>query len=199
MKIVCLFPGIGYTCDKPLLYYSWKMFAARGWEVVPVPYGGFPSGVKGNAKKMRKCAEMALDQAEELLKDISWNQYDTVLFISKSVGTVAAGAYAARHHIRCRHVLFTPVEDTFSSGVKDAIVFHGTADPWVNSEVIRNACRDAGLPLYITGNANHSLETGDVDTDIDTIKTTMKIVREYAERDNTGSGSVCPVTVSGKQ
>ena len=23
-KIACLFPGIGYTCDKPLLYYSWK-------------------------------------------------------------------------------------------------------------------------------------------------------------------------------
>ena len=24
-RIACLFPGIGYTCDKPLLYYSWKL------------------------------------------------------------------------------------------------------------------------------------------------------------------------------
>ncbi len=184
MKIVCLFPGIGYTCDKPLLYYSWKMLAGLGWQVVPVPYGGFPSGVKGNAKKMRECAEMALTQAEELLKEIDWARYDTILFISKSVGTVVAGAYAAKYHVPCRHVLFTPVEDTFSFGVQEAIVFHGTADPWVRSDVIRKACREAGLPLYITENANHSLETGDVAADIDTMKATMQIVRAYAEQDD---------------
>jgi len=184
MKIVCLFPGIGYTCDKPLLYYSWKMFAAHGWKVVPVPYGGFPSGVKGNAKKMEKCAEMALDQSEELLKDIDWSLYDSILFISKSVGTVAACAYSARHRIPCRHVLFTPVEAAFSFRIKDAIVFHGTADPWADSDMVRTACRDAGFRLFITPNANHSLETGDIDTDIDTIKSTMKIVREYAEEDH---------------
>ena len=39
-KLACLFPGIGYTCDKPLLYYSWKMLAAGGWEVIPVTYSG---------------------------------------------------------------------------------------------------------------------------------------------------------------
>lgn len=182
MKIVCLFPGIGYTCDKPLLYYSGKMFASLGWKVVPVPYSGFPSGVKGNAKKMKKCAEMALEQAENLLKEMDWSQYDSVLFVSKSVGTVVAGAYAARHQVPCRHVLFTPVEASFSFGVKDAIVFHGTSDPWADSDVIRNACREAGLPLYITENANHSLETGDIESDIDTVKTAMKIVKEYAVR-----------------
>ena len=41
-KIACLIPGIGYTCDKPLLYYSWKLLKGLGWEVVPVPYTGFP-------------------------------------------------------------------------------------------------------------------------------------------------------------
>ena len=61
MKIVCLFSGIGYTCDKPLLYYSSKMFSALGWQTVRVTYGGFPSGVKGNAEKMKQCAEMAHD------------------------------------------------------------------------------------------------------------------------------------------
>lgn len=180
MKIACLFPGIGYTCDKPLLYYSRKVLASLDWDVVPVVYGGFPSGVKGNEKKMKQCAETALEQAEELLREINWSRYDSVLFVSKSVGTVVAGAYAAKHHISCRHVLFTPVEASFSFGVKDAIAFHGTSDPWANSDAVRNACRDAGIPLYITENANHSLETGNIDSDLDTIKATMKIVREYA-------------------
>ncbi len=184
MKIVCLFPGIGYTCDKPLLYYSWKMFASLGWKVVPVTYGGFPSGVKGDAEKMKLCAEMALSQAEDLLKEIDWSRYDSVLFVSKSVGTVVAGAYSARHHLPCRQVLFTPVEAAFSFGIKDAIVFHGTSDPWADTDAVRNACRDAGLPLYLTENANHSLETGHIDTDIDTVKVAMKLVREYAELDH---------------
>ena len=94
--------------------------------------------------------------------------------------------------------MFTPVETTFSFGVKDAIVFHGTADPWANSDVIRNACQEANLPLYITENANHSLETGNVETDIDTMKATMKIVREYADKDSEGSDGVCPDAVPGK-
>ena len=182
MKIVCLFPGIGYTCDKPLLYYSSKMFSAAGWQTVRIAYGGFPSGVKGNAEKMKQCAEMALDQAETLLKDIEWSQYDEILFVSKSVGTVVAGAYAQKHHVPCRHVLFTPVEASFSFGIKDAIAFHGTSDPWANSEAIRKACSASGIPLYITEKANHSLETGDVDADIETLKSTLQIVREYAAK-----------------
>ncbi len=198
MKIACLFPGVGYTCDKPLLYYSWKMLTALGWKVVPVPYGGFPAGVKGDAEKMRACAEMALEQAEALLKDTDWNGYDDILFVSKSLGTVVAGAYAARHRLACRHVLFTPVEATFSFGIRDAVVFHGTADPWADSGVIRNACREAGLSLFTTANANHSLETGDVDTDLDHLKETMKIVRAYAEDDQRSDG-VRPGAVPGEQ
>ena len=53
-KIACLFPGIGYTCDKPLLYYSWKLLKGLGWEILPVSYSGFPDKVKGNRKKERK-------------------------------------------------------------------------------------------------------------------------------------------------
>lgn len=181
MKIVCLFPGIGYTCDKPLLYYSSKMLSGLGWQTVRLVYGGFPSGVKGDAEKMKQCAETALDQTEAQLKDIEWSRYDEILFVSKSVGTAVAGAYAQKHMVPCRHVLFTPLEASFSFGIKDAIAFHGTSDPWANSDDIRKACRDAGIPLYITENANHSLETGDMEADIETLKTTMKIVRDYAE------------------
>ena len=51
---------------------SWKLLKGLGWEVVPVPYTGFPSGVKGNLEKMQQAAHMALEQAEEMLQDIEW-------------------------------------------------------------------------------------------------------------------------------
>ena len=179
-KIVCLFPGIGYTCDKPLLYYSAKLFRGLGWEVVPVPYGGFPSGAKGDSGKMRRCAELALDQAEEMLRGIDWNGYPDILFIGKSVGTVACAAYAQRHGIACRQVLFTPVEETFRYVRGDAVVFHGTADPWADTKAVEECCARLGLPLHETEGANHSLETGDVEKDIRELKRVMKLVREFA-------------------
>ena len=181
-KIACLFPGIGYTCDKPLLYYSWKLLAGLGWEIVPVRYSGFPSGVKGNPEKMEQSARMALDQAEEILGKIDWSEYSGILFIGKSVGTVVSCAYAARHHIACRQILFTPVEATFRFASRSCIVFHGTQDPWADTKKIEEGCRELGIELYETERANHSLETGDVDMDIQTMQKTMKIVREFVLR-----------------
>ena len=180
-KIACLFPGIGDTCDKPLLYYSWKLLKGMGWEIVPVQYTGFPAGVKGNAEKMRQCADMALEQAEELLRGIDWSGYSDILFIGKSVGTVACAAYAKRHNLKCRQVLFTPVEDTFRFADRHSVAFHGTADPWADTKAVEKSCGDLGIPLYETGNANHSLETGDVDRDIKEMRKVMKIVGEFAE------------------
>ena len=46
------------------------------------------------------------------------------------------------------------------------IAFHGTADPWADTEMITNGCRKIGIPLYLTENANHSMETGDTLHDI---------------------------------
>ena len=180
-KIVCLFPGIGYTCDKPLLYYSAKLFRSLGREVVSVAYGGFPSGAKGDPEKMRICAGLALDQAEEILRGIDWNGCRDILFIGKSVGTVACAAYAQRHGIACRQVLFTPVEETFRYVRGDAVAFHGTADPWADTKAVEECCGRLGIPLYETEGANHSLETGDVEKDIKELRRVMKLVREFAE------------------
>ena len=180
-KIACLFPGIGYTCDKPLLYYSGKLLKESGWDIVPVPYSGFPDKVKGDPEKMRQCAQMALDQAEKRLKDTDWNEYADILFIGKSAGTVVCAAYARRYALRCRQILFTPVEDTFQFADQNAVVFHGTADPWADTKKIRHFCRSLNLPLYETTGANHSLETGDVDQDIRELRKIMKYVKEFVQ------------------
>ena len=54
-NIAVLFPGIGYTCDKPLLYYTGKQLQGLGYEVIRLSYSGFPANVKGDEAKMRQC------------------------------------------------------------------------------------------------------------------------------------------------
>ena len=40
-KIAVFFPGIGYTADKPLLYFSRRIAAAHGYEIRIMNYTGF--------------------------------------------------------------------------------------------------------------------------------------------------------------
>ena len=173
-KLACLFPGIGYTCDKPLLYYSWKMLAQDGWEVIPVNYSGMLFGLPDD-----RVISSARAKAEEILAGVRWEEYDSVLFVSKSLGTIVSGIYAREHGIACRNVLFTPVESTFREQFTDAVAFNGTADPIADTPLIRRLCEEAGIPLHITEGGNHSLETGDVDADIAELRRIMGIVRDY--------------------
>ena len=196
MKLAVLFPGIGYTCDKPLLYYAGKLAQGLGYELKCVEYGNFPAGIKGDQEKMKVAFESALTQTEEILKDVDFAQYEDILFISKSVGTVVAACYRQKYHIACRSISFTPLEETFmfieahdivptdtmprECASAGGIMFHGTKDPWVrDSSLIRKGCERIGQPLYITENGNHSLETGNVALDIANLQKIMEQVEAY--------------------
>lgn len=183
MKIAVLFPGIGYTCDKPLLYYSAKLSAEAGYEVVRVPYGNFPPNVKGDAAKMYECFVSAREQSEDLLKDVDWSRYDDIVFFSKSVGTVVALSYAAEHRLDVRQVLYTPLVETFRfplpEGLYDTVVFHGTGDPWADTNEIIRICEEKETPLYLVKKANHSLECGKAMKDLKTVRKAMKVVKDF--------------------
>ena len=97
MKIAVFFPGIGYYCDKPLLYYSRKLAQECGYEeIVTLSYTYDGGNIRGNEEKMQQAFEVLYAQAEESLSEIDFSQYDEILFVSKSVGTIIASAYAGQ-------------------------------------------------------------------------------------------------------
>ncbi len=183
MKLAALFPGIGYTCDKPLMYYAGKLAAQAGYTVLPVNYGGFPRDIKGDAAKMRLAFEIACEQAEALLKDVDWRAHDDIVFIGKSIGTAVAARYARTHGVPARLALLTPLIETFDFTGGDAVAFHGTADPWAATPAIASACARQGIPLWLTEGANHSLETGNVAADLKTLAETMATLRRFLSPD----------------
>lgn len=179
MKIAVIFPGVGYHVDKPLLYYSKKLAKEQGYSIADVSYGNFPSGVKGSKEKMEAAFFSALEQAEEILKDIDFSQYEDILFISKSVGTAVASAYAGKHGLNTRNVYYTPVGESFPFMKQKGIVFHGTSDGWVDTELVKTECEKRKFPLYITECGNHSLETGDALEDLVNLQKIMEITKLY--------------------
>ena len=180
-KLAILFPGIGYTCDKPLLYYAEKLAVQRGYECKRIAYA-LPGDAKirGNREKMEEAFRVLHAQAEECLAAMNWEQYEEVLFVSKSIGTIIAAACAKDlSGIRIRHVLYTPLEHTFPFHPENAIGFIGTADSWcVPSEVLRLA-KEQGIPMHVYDGANHSLEKDDVLADLSTIRDVMEKTSEF--------------------
>lgn len=179
MKLAVIFPGIGYHTDKPLLYYSKKLAKQYDYEVIEVSYGGFPKDVKGSPEKMEQAFFSAMEQTTNLLKDVDFHSYDTLLFISKSVGTAVAAAYAGKQHLNTYNVFYTPVKASFEFINQNGIAFTGTNDPWVELAVVKQECQKRNLPLFITQDGNHSLETGDTFLDLAHMNEIMEQTRQY--------------------
>ena len=183
-KIAVIFPGIGYHADKPLLYYSRMLARESGYEITEVPYRNFPPRIRGDRDKMKQALEIGLSQAEEILKHIQFIEYEKILFISKSIGTAIAVAYAANHKVRADHLWYTPLAETFEvmgerEGHGDIIAFHGTRDPWASTSRLQALSSDFGVPLYLTEGGNHSLETGQAEHDLKTLLGVMEKSRDF--------------------
>ncbi len=179
-KLAVIFPGIGYHKDKPLLYYATKLVKGAGYDVINIEYHDMPQKIKGNAAMMKMAAELAYAQTEEQLKDVEFTEYDDVLFIGKSIGTVALSKWcASEHEINAKQVWYTPVEATFSYTADNVVAFIGDADPWSDVNVIKAKAEAYGIKLFSYPGCNHSLETGNVSVDINTIHEVMNLTEDF--------------------
>lgn len=178
-KLAVIFTGIGYHKDKPLLYYAARLVKNKGFEVINVEFHDMPQKIIGDADMMRKAAEIALKQAEEQLGSISFGEYDKVLFIGKSIGTVTLARYAADHAPDAGQIWYTPVEATFSFGAKDVVAFIGDDDPWSDVSKVKQMGAEKGITLFSYPKCNHSLETDDVDVNLVNLRDVMKKTEQF--------------------
>ncbi|MBP3272159.1 MAG: alpha/beta hydrolase [Ruminococcus sp.] len=161
MKLCILFPGIGYHCDKPLLYYTAMLAASKDYKVIKLQFSGFESA--DNA------ADHAYEQSEKQLSEINFHEYDKIVFVGKSIGTVACQRYRHEHEINALSILLTPLTETFKFPAHDCAAFHGTSDPLADTGAIVKLCNEKKVILHTYNNANHSLEVREAFTDLNTL------------------------------
>ena len=181
-KLAIIFPGIGYTTDKPLLYYALDIAYESGYqEYRKIRYEtANKEDIRCNEKAMEAVFYELYAQAEKQMADIDWSLYEDVLFISKSIGTMVATAYARNNKLtRVKHVLYTPLKNTYSFEVKNAIAFIGTSDGWSDYKEIERLSFVAGIELEIYEGCNHSLETEDTIGNIERLHEIMKKTKDF--------------------
>lgn len=78
-------------------------------------------------------------------------------------------------------MLYTPVAQTFPRVANPGIVFHGTADPWAETPMVLQGCREHELPCVLTPGGDHSLQTGDALADLTELHRVMTITAGYMD------------------
>ena len=189
-KIAIIFPGVGYTADRPLLHYSRRLAAAHGYEARILDYKGFPQGIRGDRARMKEAFVLAMEQAREMLQDTDLADYEDIVFIGKSIGTIVASKIASESPVRdrIRFVLYTPLEETFVGAKGAGIAFTGDDDPWTGREKTRipALCKERGIPCMVFPGANHSLETSDVFADMKALCRIMQETERFLLNEDPG-------------
>ncbi len=181
-KVAIIFPGMGYHSDKPLLYFSKRIARENGYEIIEVNYE-FPYKAKeimNDRGRMKEAFEIAVSQIKEELHGINFAEYGDIIFIGKSIGTALAAHFDVQLNVGARHLVFTPVPQTFEMLKKNAgIVFHGLSDPWCPTDIAMKKCGELDLELCKVDGANHSLETDVTVKDISNLSLIMEKVESF--------------------
>lgn len=109
-KLCAVFPGRRYSCDRSLLHFSSRVIAERGYEMVYLHYD-LPKEKK-DLRDLLTCGNDCYNKAIEELQSVDFSQYDRILFLSKSMGTMVSGRLIKERNLTNVHqILLTPVED----------------------------------------------------------------------------------------
>lgn len=176
-KLLVLWPGRNYSCDKPLLYYAGKIFEKRGYEVVRLTYN---RKLTGDKEDIAGLIAEAREYVNEELKNVDFTLYSDVVFVSKSMGTALAGAYDNMHHIRARHIFLTPVKESLQYMKRgNCIVVAGREDRILESRKLKIYCVEQDIAIKQFEEVGHSLEHKEDITK--TFAVLMVMIRLYRE------------------
>lgn len=162
-KLAVMFPGVGYTCMKPLLYYTASAAEDRGYEIMRLDYGQDIHTFCGRTPlELEPVTRLALRRVLQQLNGFDFQEYEDILFISKSIGTVIACEVEKELKLEghVRHFLMTPIPATvpYLKHV-NGVFFSGTADPYISENMVRSVARQYSAKAGgIFEKCNHSLE-----------------------------------------
>ena len=174
-KLAVIFPGAGYNKDRPLLYYSREILEKDGYEILVIEW--------------EDQVRTRYDQASDILDNIMFDEYEDVVFVSKSIGTEISSTYVAKHDLKVRQIWYTPLQETFNACCGDIeegsiIAFIGTKDERSNVYQIKIKAEKLKIELHVYEDCDHSLECKDESKNREVLDDVMKITSEYAKQIN---------------
>jgi hypothetical protein len=169
-KIAVLFPGLNYSCQAPLLYYTTYHLLAKGFDVLLVEYDYRKRGDLNDSEfdeLVSADANAAYDAA------IDQSSYDSVMLVGKSVGTGALSSIMEkRGPVKgAKFLWITPLfedrriyRNALASCASSLFVI-GTGDPHYDRKKILELEKRCGGSTLVMRGADHRLEAEEWDTE----------------------------------
>ncbi|WP_411551935.1 alpha/beta hydrolase [Paenibacillus lautus] len=153
-KLVVLFPGKNYPCDKPILHFAGASAIQSGYDLMVLEYGYQAARTDLDIHDLQRVIEESHESVQRII-----SKYNEVVFISKSIGTIVAGEVHGKLDIPIKHLFLTPIKDTihYINRFKGLVVY-GSKDEVFNHELANQIKLDKGTEVIEIPNANHSLE-----------------------------------------
>ncbi|MBQ6797322.1 MAG: GNAT family N-acetyltransferase [Clostridia bacterium] len=169
-----LFPGMGYTCDRPLLHFTQKIALSKGYDVLALSYGKIPTTLR--EARCERVTQEVCAKCRTLLEAAGASRYDNIIFAAKSLGTLAAGALGQG----VRQIWYTPVEESFANFDSDkCIVFTGDADPLLGLDRLRELGCLGSDKVTVIERAGHSLDVADPLASLEILRCVTERVQKF--------------------
>ncbi|MCR4605882.1 MAG: GNAT family N-acetyltransferase [Eubacterium sp.] len=176
-RLLILFPGIRYSVDCPLLYYTRLNFEYAGYECISADYG------IDEADDLSAFSERAVEKLRGAFENIKFDDYEAVIFAEKSVGTVVGMRLEDELNLKnVYHLVYTPIDETYkylTTTRRIVGMAAGTEDKYTDAKALQAACKKLDIELITIKNAGHRLEAGkDVTADISAL---VKVINKIGD------------------
>ena len=189
--VALLFPGFGYTAQMPVMYYSARMLAAHGADVLCVEYTYNKTSDFQALSDEEQSRWFYTDVSAACDAALSQRQYQQVSLVGKSFGTLAVGHLLTlgRHFPQVECMWLTPLlrNDVLIDQIKHAnhhaLFVIGTADQLFDAAKLAELQQATGGEVMVIEGADHGLEiAGDVIHSLDVLKKVMEKMQEFLEK-----------------
>ena len=185
--LAIILPGMGYTCQMPLLYYPSKMLRDMGADVLQVEY----------AYNRRADYQALTDEEQErwLFADVTaashvalaQRAYSQVTLIGKSLGTLGMMQLLAMEWdlIEANVVWLTPLlkrerlRHILRHHTGRVLTVIGSADPHYDEKWVNDMRPLPTHKICVVDGANHGLEVGDVLQTIQALERIMQAIQNF--------------------
>lgn len=173
--LAVVFPGRNYSAERILLDYAAKVAREYECDLLLLEYGYQSARTELKREEMEKVVE----ECKAALASLP--EYEELLFISKSMGTVIAGRIASETGIQQKtsHLYLTPIADAipYIRQSRGSLIYGGS-DPLFTGQHAAEIEGVREIRVYRIDDANHSLEVGTVN---ESVAVLMVIIHFYHE------------------
>ena len=172
--IAVCFPGTGFTCKEALFERLASDFFARGYEIVRLDFSHIPFR---EIETLEEAVALAQRAVKRQLMHIAFSEYEDVVFISKSLGTILAAQYERDNDLSPRQLYLTPLNKTLMLIRPESRVIAmvlGTQDRFLTGRALMSFCEPRNMTCCLIEGVDHSLKD-----DMDTART-ARIIDQIA-------------------